>query len=200
MNKLNQILGAGVLVAVLHGSAGCETPAKRTNGEQEARQTARATGPQVEQAQAVEAPTPKPEAEPRQPAAATDEPAAAPRAATPPAAEPPAAEPEIDENLSPAQQLIAGARKLSFSSERTEVLLEIAGRPDLSTADQKALVDVACELTSSDQIASVFSRLAQNDALTKAGKAYLIEKLDCILFSSERQKVLQLLGDTTPRD
>ena len=95
--------------------------------------------------------------------------------------------------LSENQRIIQSAAKLTFSTERAELYERIVVRHDLTTADQKALIDAACELGFSDQIMSIFLKLAGNSALTADGKRYLLERLDCVRFSSQRKRVLDLL-------
>jgi len=97
-----------------------------------------------------------------------------------------------------ARRMIDSAAKLTFSSERTDLLKRVAARSDLTEADQIALIDAACEVGFSEHITAVMLTLARNPAFTAGGRTYMSEHVDCIVFSSQRKQVLDVLAGAAP--
>ena len=98
------------------------------------------------------------------------------------------------ETRSEARRLLDQAAGLQFSTERADLLGQVAARPDLTGPEQIDLIDAAYGLGYGENIASVLTTLARNPALTDEARTHLRENLDRIPFSNYRQQVLDALG------
>ena len=182
------VAGSALTVALL---LGCTTPGGGPAGDGPAARAAPSAGGRSDPAH-------------QQPTATSDSPEAEHTAQGAPHQPPlsPAAErssaQQRSEQSSPARRLIEAAVKLRFSSERAAALERIAARTDLTADEQITLIDAACQVGYSERITAVLLTLAENPTLTPAGRSHLRESLDCIAFSSHRQRVLDALGGESP--
>ena len=86
---------------------------------------------------------------------------------------------------------IDSAAAITFSSDRSRVLIELASDPALSTHEQCHLIDVSIAASGfSGDKAEVFLALASNPSMTPETRDYLAERLaDAGLFSSDQARV-----------
>ena len=91
----------------------------------------------------------------------------------------------------PFCERIDAAAAIPFSSDRSPVLVEIAGHPDLTGHEQCHLIDVTIAAGGfSGDMVTVFLALADNPFLTTESRDYLAERLPSAgLFSSDQGQV-----------